>query len=59
MGNNTKIDDLMIKFYSKVIVPVLLHIYSYFLQEEQILSSKWGDPREIFRTKLWDVLETK
>ena len=55
-GTNTKTDDLMKKMFFRSNI-LALHIYSCFLQEEQIFkSSKRGSPRDVYRTQLRDVL---
>ena len=45
----------MVKFILEAIV-LVLHIYSCFLQEEQIFKScKWGRPHEVYESQLGDV----
>lgn len=58
-GANPKTDDLMKKRLLEAMF-LVLHIYSCFLQEKQILkSSKRECPRDNCETQLWDVPGTK
>ena len=58
-GTNTKTDDLIKIFFSEVKV-LALYMYFCFLQEEQIFkSSKWGRPRDVYRTQFLDGLGIK
>ena len=53
-GTNTKTDDFL-----EAIV-LVLHIYSCFLLEDQAFkSSKRERPRDVYKTQLRDVSETK
>ena len=60
LGDQQKIDNLMKKKCFLGAIVLVLHIYYCFLLEKQICkSSRWGRPRDVYRTQLQNVPGTK